>query len=62
MGQARASVQPLIRFISLIADYGTGDPAFAEVKQRLLMVMSASSCLLPALSTSSFCKVGTTNR
>lgn len=24
-------------FISLIADYGTGDPAFAEVKQRLLM-------------------------
>lgn len=23
-------------FISLIADYGTGDPAFAEVKQRLL--------------------------
>lgn len=24
-------------FISFIADYGTGDPAFAEVKQRLLM-------------------------
>ncbi len=24
-------------FISLIADYGTGDPAFAEVKQQLLM-------------------------
>ncbi|HEY9641142.1 MAG TPA: hypothetical protein V6C57_11710 [Coleofasciculaceae cyanobacterium] len=24
-------------FISLIADYGTGDPAFAEVKQRLLL-------------------------
>lgn len=26
-------------FISLIADYGTGDPAFAEVKQRLLMAL-----------------------
>lgn len=26
-------------FISLIADYGTGDPAFAEVKQRLLMAI-----------------------
>lgn len=26
-------------FITLIADYGTGDPAFAEVKQRLLMTM-----------------------
>lgn len=24
-------------FIALIADYGTGDPAFAEVKQQLLM-------------------------
>jgi S-adenosylmethionine hydrolase len=24
-------------FISLIADYGTGDPAFSEVTQRLLM-------------------------
>lgn len=26
-------------FLSLIADYGTGDPAFAEVKQRLLMAI-----------------------
>jgi hypothetical protein len=26
-------------FITLIADYGTGDPAFAEVKQRLLMAL-----------------------
>ena len=26
-------------FISLIADYGIGDPAFAEVKQRLLMAL-----------------------
>lgn len=26
-------------FISFIADYGTGDPAFAEVKQRLLMAL-----------------------
>jgi S-adenosylmethionine hydrolase len=26
-------------FISLIADYGTGDPAFAEVKQRLLLAL-----------------------
>lgn len=26
-------------FISLIADYGTGDPAFAEVKQRLLLAI-----------------------
>ncbi len=26
-------------FISLIADYGTGDPAFAEVKQRLMMAL-----------------------
>ncbi|NJO41420.1 MAG: SAM-dependent chlorinase/fluorinase [Cyanobacteria bacterium CRU_2_1] len=26
-------------FISLIADYGVGDPAFAEVKQRLLMAL-----------------------
>lgn len=26
-------------FISLIADYGTGDPAFAEVKQRLLTAL-----------------------
>ncbi len=27
---------PQFMFISLIADYGTGDPAFAEVRQRLL--------------------------
>lgn len=26
-------------FISLIADYGNGDPAFAEVRQRLLMAL-----------------------
>lgn len=26
-------------FINLIADYGSGDPAFAEVAQRLLMVL-----------------------
>jgi S-adenosylmethionine hydrolase len=26
-------------FLSLIADYGTGDPAFAEVRQRLLMAI-----------------------
>jgi S-adenosylmethionine hydrolase len=26
-------------FISLIADYGIGDPAFAEVKQRLLLAL-----------------------
>ncbi|MBE9181821.1 SAM-dependent chlorinase/fluorinase [Oculatella sp. LEGE 06141] len=26
-------------FISLIADYGTGDPAFLEVSQRLLMLL-----------------------
>lgn len=26
-------------FISLIADYGTGDPAFAEVKQQLLLAL-----------------------
>ena len=41
-------------FISLIADYGTGDPAFAEVTQRLLMVLpSAQVSLLsvPAFST-----------
>jgi hypothetical protein len=41
-------------FISLIADYGTGDPAFAEVTQRLLMALpSAQVSLLsvPAFST-----------
>lgn len=30
-------------FICLIADYGTGDPAFAEVTQRLLMMLPANS-------------------
>jgi len=29
-------------FISLIADYGTGDPAFAEVTQRLLLALPAA--------------------
>lgn len=29
-------------FISLIADYGIGDPAFAEVTQRLLMALPSS--------------------
>lgn len=41
-------------FITLIADYGTGDPAFAEVTQRLLMALPASQvhCLsVPAFST-----------
>lgn len=28
-----------LMFISLIADYGTGDPAFSEVKQRLLLAL-----------------------
>lgn len=41
-------------FISLIADYGNGDPAFAEVTQRLLMALPASQiyCLsVPPFST-----------
>ncbi len=41
-------------FISLIADYGTGDPAFAEVTQRLLMSLPSSQihCLsVPPFST-----------
>ncbi|MBD1881545.1 SAM-dependent chlorinase/fluorinase [Coleofasciculus sp. FACHB-T130] len=41
-------------FISLIADYGTGDPAFAEVTQRLLMALPSSQihCLsVPPFST-----------
>ncbi|MBD1921270.1 SAM-dependent chlorinase/fluorinase [Microcoleus sp. FACHB-831] len=41
-------------FISLIADYGTGDPAFAEVTQRLLMALPPSQihCLsVPPFST-----------
>lgn len=41
-------------FINLIADYGIGDPAFAEVTQRLLMALPASQLNLvsvPAFST-----------
>lgn len=41
-------------FISLIADYGTGDPAFAEVTQRLLMALPSSQISLlsvPPFST-----------
>ena len=41
-------------FISLIADYGTGDPAFAEVTQRLLTALPSSQISLisvPPFST-----------
>ena len=41
-------------FINLIADYGTGDPAFAEVTQRLLMTLPTSQLSLvsvPPFST-----------
>ncbi|MBR8839326.1 MAG: SAM-dependent chlorinase/fluorinase [Stigonema ocellatum SAG 48.90 = DSM 106950] len=41
-------------FITLIADYGNGDPAFAEVTQRLLMALPGSQINLlsvPAFST-----------
>ena len=41
-------------FISLIADYGIGDPAFAEVTQRLLMGLPSSQISLlsvPPFST-----------
>lgn len=41
-------------FINLIADYGTGDPAFAEVTQRLLMALPSSQLSLvsvPPFST-----------
>ncbi|MDJ0744199.1 MAG: SAM-dependent chlorinase/fluorinase [Xenococcaceae cyanobacterium MO_167.B27] len=41
-------------FIHLIADYGTGDPAFAEVKQRLLKQLPSAQihCLsVPSFST-----------
>jgi len=41
-------------FISLIADYGTGDPAFAEVTQRLMMALPSSQIHLlsvPPFST-----------
>lgn len=41
-------------FITLIADYGNGDPAFAEVTQRLLMALpeaQVNSLSVPAFST-----------
>jgi S-adenosylmethionine hydrolase len=41
-------------FITLIADYGNGDPAFTEVTQRLLMLLPQSQISLvsvPAFST-----------
>ncbi|NMG10051.1 SAM-dependent chlorinase/fluorinase [Brasilonema sp. UFV-L1] len=41
-------------FITLIADYGNGDPAFVEVTQRLLMVLPGSqihTLSVPAFST-----------
>lgn len=41
-------------FISIIADYGTGDPAFAEVAQRLLTTLSGAqlhSLSVPPFST-----------
>ncbi|MBO3461111.1 SAM-dependent chlorinase/fluorinase [Aetokthonos hydrillicola Thurmond2011] len=41
-------------FITLIADYGNGDPAFTEVTQRLLMLLPESQISLvsvPAFST-----------
>jgi hypothetical protein len=41
-------------FICLIADYGTGDPAFAEVTQRLMMALPSSQINLlsvPPFST-----------
>ncbi|HEY9851072.1 MAG TPA: hypothetical protein V6D28_16505 [Leptolyngbyaceae cyanobacterium] len=41
-------------YISLIADYGNGDPAFAEASQRLLMLLPSSQihCLsVPPFST-----------
>ncbi|WP_439342391.1 SAM hydrolase/SAM-dependent halogenase family protein [Vacuolonema iberomarrocanum] len=44
--------QPLL--ISIIADYGTADPSFAEVSQRLLMMLPHAriQCLsVPAFST-----------
>jgi hypothetical protein len=37
-------------FINLIADYGTGDPAFSEVAQRLqMMLLQARTNLLSVL-------------
>lgn len=44
-------------FISLIADYGTGDPAFAEVKQRLLMAIPDAQ--IHELSVPSFSTLAT---
>ncbi len=44
-------------FISLIADYGTGDPAFAEVKQRLLMAIPQAQ--IHELSVPSFSTLAT---
>jgi hypothetical protein len=41
-------------FINLIADYGTGDPAFAEVMQRLTMALPQSQIVplsVPSFST-----------
>jgi S-adenosylmethionine hydrolase len=46
--------QQLAMFICLIADYGTGDPAFAEVTQRLMMALPSSQINLlsvPPFST-----------
>ena len=40
--------------VSLIADYGTGDPAFIEVTQRLLMMLPQAqihSLSVPPFST-----------
>jgi S-adenosylmethionine hydrolase len=44
-------------FISLIADYGTGDPAFTEVTQRLLMHLPQAQ--IHPLSVSPFNTLGT---
>lgn len=44
-------------FISLIADYGTGDPAFAEVAQRLSLALPNSQISL--LSVSPFSTLAT---
>jgi hypothetical protein len=44
-------------FICLIADYGTGDPAFTEVTQRLLMALPSAQ--LHLLSVSPFSTLAT---
>lgn len=44
-------------FISVIADYGTGDPAFAEVTQRLLMALPNAT--LQVLSVPPFSTLAT---